>query len=106
MTKSVTIAVPCTQDKSPYGTFIYASARRSGDYESCTPTLSFARARLYKVGVENRQCEHNMVRDYCPYCCTDASESNLLKPEECAKFSTSKLQLKQVTIILIVHPTP
>ena len=97
--KSVSIAVPCTQDRSAYGTLIYASAR-SGDYESCTPTLSFARARLQKTGVENSQCQHQMVRDYCPFCCTDAAESKLLEAEDCAKFDSSKLQLKQVFLTL------
>lgn len=79
--------------------FIYASAR-SGDYESCTPTLSFARARLNRDGIEGSNCEHNIAKDYCPYCYAGdlAAEKKLLSEEEFChdQFDTSKLQLKQV----------
>ena len=81
---------------SPYAMFIYASAR-SGEYETCTPTLTYARSKLNKEKSEN--CAHGSPKHLCPHCGDMSAEhKQLLDVEDLSSFSNqfNKLQLKQV----------
>lgn len=81
--------------------FIYASAR-SGEYETCTPTLTYARAKLNKDATG--KCVHGNPHHCCHYCTSDqnAEHKQLLDVEELGQFTNqfNKLQLKQVRIQL------
>lgn len=90
----------CTKDlsasisPSPYAMFIYASAR-SGEYETCTPTLTYARAKMAKES-DGKRCLHGTAREYCHYCGSgdQGAEQTLLSLEDNEQMKT--LQLKQV----------